>query len=77
MVANTTWSNDDLLEDLDKDIEIANLSLVAEEDDDLEDDEPEVNDKHFTYGELLHAFDRVLEYSKNLMTKYNELKSAH
>lgn len=77
MVANATQSDDDLLKDSDEDLEIANLCQVAEEDDNLEDDEPEVNDKPFVYDELLHAFDIVLEDSKNLMIKYNELKNAH
>lgn len=65
MVANATWSDNDLLEDSNDDLEIANLCLIVEEEDRLDDDKPKVDDKPFTYDELLHAFDIVLEDSKN------------
>lgn len=72
-----TWSDDELLEDSDDDLEIANMRLVAKEEDNTENEKPEVNDSPFIYDELLNAFDRVLEDSKILMFKYNELRNAH
>lgn len=77
LVANASWSDDDLLEsELDsKEPEIENICLM--ENKDSEEDTGEVSDLPISYDELSHVVDTLVEDSKNVLQKYHDRRRAH
>lgn len=73
MVANASWSDDDLLEsgsDLDE-LEITNICLMANSD--FDEDAHEVNDSLISYDELFQSLDALIKDSKKVLKKMMNL----